>query len=151
AITLGLSPSGSQGFFDWDADLTAMGKLMGGSLPIGALGGREEILAVADPSRGTPVPDGSTFGAHPLSIAAGIASLRLMTPEVYARLGEVGQRVRDGVAEISQRCGIPELRATGAGQFVNVHWNPTEIRRYEDHLQCPRDIMRAIDRGMLWE
>jgi glutamate-1-semialdehyde 2,1-aminomutase len=151
AITLGLSPAGSQGFFGWDADLTAMGKLMGGSLPIGALGGREEILAVADPSRGTPVPDGSTFGAHPLSIAAGIASLKLMTPAVYARLREVGRRVRDGVAEIARRRGLPELSATGVGQFVNLHWNPAEVRRYEDHLACDRDVVRAVDRGMLWE
>src|SRR3546814_13858343 len=86
AAQLGLEP-----------DITAFGKIIGGGLPIGAIAGRPEIMAVFNPSKGQPaVAHAGTFTAHPLSMLAGAAAVAALTPAALHRLAAMGALARQG-------------------------------------------------------
>src|SRR5439155_20247449 len=75
-ISVRVARGGGQGKYGGDPDLTTLGKIMGGGLPIGAVGGRADIMALLDPSRGSPrLLSGGTFSGNPLSSVAGLASV----------------------------------------------------------------------------
>ena len=139
-ITLGLAPGGAQEIWGVVPDLTTMGKVVGGGLPIGLVGGRREIMELADPRRGSVVPNGHTFYAHPMSVAAGLAQLRLMTNDVYERLHERGDRVRAGVRKIATEVGV-DLQVTGVGHLFHLHWTAEEVVDYDAHYGCDRERM----------
>ena len=86
---------GAQGAFDVTPDMTTLGKIIGGGFPVGAVCGRAEVMAVFDPTRGTPpAPHGGTFNANPVTMAAGLVAMRLLTPEAFGRLDELGAKLR---------------------------------------------------------
>ena len=86
---------GAQGKYGGEPDLTTFGKIMGGGLPVGAVGGRAEIMSLLDPTEGPPkVLSGGTFSANPLTMVAGLASMYQMMPDVYERLDALGRRLR---------------------------------------------------------
>ena len=75
-----MSYRGAQGRYGGDPDLTAFGKIIGGGFPIGATGGRAEVMEVFDPgTRGPRIASGGTFSANPVSMTAGLATMRAMT------------------------------------------------------------------------
>lgn len=81
-------------------DLVALAKIIGGGFPIGAVGGRKEVMAVFDHTAGPRVRQSGTFNANPVSMAAGVAALRLMTREAYDRLDNLGEYFRDRVRRV---------------------------------------------------
>jgi len=144
-VTLTLSPGGAQQLLGVVPDLTAVGKVIGGGMGIGAVGGRRDIMALADPGASVaPVPTGTTFGGHPLAAAAGLAQLRMMEPKVYERLHELGARARAGVAAVAADTGAP-LSATGLGHLFNLHWNEDPIVTYDDHCRCDAQHLAGIE------
>jgi glutamate-1-semialdehyde 2,1-aminomutase len=148
-ITFGLGPGGAQERLGVVPDLTALGKIIGGGLPIGAVGGRRDLMAFADPTApGPTVSLGSTFAGHPLAVAAGLAQLDLLTPDVYAHLDRLGARFLDGVAAVRASTGTG-IAATGMGNLVHLHWNPDEITDYETHRRCRHDLLGAVTEGLL--
>lgn len=106
-ITFRLGYNGAQGRFGVDPDLTALGKVIGGGFPVGAVGGRREVMAVFDPTGGPPaVPHGGTFSANPMTMMAGIAALEDLTPEAFAHLEALAARFDAGVSACFARHGI---------------------------------------------
>ena len=94
-ITLRIARGGAQEYYGVVPDLTAMGKIVGGGLPVGAFGGRADIMelfAAGDPPL---VPHAGTFNGNPLTMAAGLVSLELLTPDAFARLAALGDYLRD--------------------------------------------------------
>ncbi|TIQ61323.1 MAG: aminotransferase class III-fold pyridoxal phosphate-dependent enzyme, partial [Mesorhizobium sp.] len=90
-ISFRLGWSGAQGLWGIEPDLTALGKIIGGGFPIGAVGGRADIMAVFDPTGGKPaLPHGGTFTANPVTMRAGLASMRALTKEGFAHLDRLG-------------------------------------------------------------
>lgn len=90
-------------------DLTTLGKVIGGGLPVGAFGGRADIV-----DRLTPDGDvfqAGTLSGNPLAMAAGIATLRLLNDDVYVHLEGLGKRLTDGMAEVFRRRGVPHVTA----------------------------------------
>jgi len=76
-----------------DPDLTALGKIIGGGFPVGAIGGHKEVMAVFDPSSGKPaLPHGGTFSANPVTMRAGLAAMELLDETAFARLDAIGRR-----------------------------------------------------------
>lgn len=117
-ISLRLGPEGAQGRYGVTPDMTALGKLIGGGLPVGAFGGRADIMAVTDPFGDMKVALAGTFNANPLTAAAGLAGLRLLTPEVHERIDRLGGRLRSGLAEAAEQSGVP-LRVEGGGSLTS--------------------------------
>jgi glutamate-1-semialdehyde 2,1-aminomutase len=148
-ITLTLAPGGAQELYGVTPDLTTMGKFIGGGMPIGAMGGREEIMAVNDPDSGrVHVPTGTSMGGHILAAVAGLTQLELMTPEVYARLHGIGEKFRQGVNDIGARLA-PNLQATGVGHLCNLHWVSGPVVTHRDHLSCDLGSLVGIDESLL--
>jgi len=89
---------GVQGVTSVTPDLTALGKVIGGGLPVGATGGKAEIMEVFDQTKKPlRVEHGGTYNANPLTMAAGLACMKQMTPAAYDRLDRLGDRLRDGL------------------------------------------------------
>ncbi|HEU0305140.1 MAG TPA: aminotransferase class III-fold pyridoxal phosphate-dependent enzyme, partial [Gaiellaceae bacterium] len=95
-------------------DLTTLGKIIGGGLPVGALGGREDVLALFDPREEGRIGHGGTFNANPMTMAAGLATLEELTPGVYDVLEGLAALVVEGVNERT------EASATAIGSLFRV-------------------------------
>lgn len=127
---------GAQGVFDVRPDLTTFGKIIGGGFPVGAVGGGADVMAVFDPRGGKPaVPHGGTFNANPVTMAAGLAAMRLMDEGAYARLDEMGETLRGGFRACLERAGVPGA-ITGVGSLFRIH--PTE-RAFVDYRSAVAD------------
>jgi glutamate-1-semialdehyde 2,1-aminomutase len=88
---------GAQGRYGLTPDLTTLGKIIGGGLPVGALGGRADVMALFDPRRDDRIGHGGTFNANPLTMAAGLATLAELTPDSFDALGALAGELEAGV------------------------------------------------------
>lgn len=150
-ISFRVGPSGAQGRYGGAPDLTAFGKVIGGGLPIGAVGGRAEIMALLDPARGpSKVISGGTYSGNPLSAAAGAAALCKLTPTAYQRLDALGRRMREGIDTILRAAG-EKAQASGDSSLFQVV--PTD-RPIANYRSVPRDAaadawLDRLHRGLL--
>jgi glutamate-1-semialdehyde 2,1-aminomutase len=132
-ISLRLGDGGAQEVHGVTPDLTAMGKIVGGGLPIGAIGGRRELMQLFNPDGREPVFHASTFSGNPLSMAAGLATFRQFTPAAREQLNSLGERLRAGFDRAFQRAGV-RGQALGAGSLVNLHLTDRPIGNARDSL-----------------
>jgi glutamate-1-semialdehyde 2,1-aminomutase len=115
-----LGAHGAQGAFGVRPDLTCLGKIIGGGMPIGAAGGRADIMAVFDPRPGHPaLPHGGTFNANPLAMTAGKAALTLLDQDAFHHLDGLGERLRDGMRRALTVAGVPGV-VSGRGSFASL-------------------------------
>jgi glutamate-1-semialdehyde 2,1-aminomutase len=129
-ITFRVGYHGAQGLFGIRPDLTTLGKIIGGGFPVGALGGRADVMAVFDPGRGKPaVPHGGTFNANPVTMAAGLAAMTLLDGGAFARLDELGAKLRGSVADCFKHAGV-EGSVTGVGSLFKIHPTTRELTDY---------------------
>jgi glutamate-1-semialdehyde 2,1-aminomutase len=143
-ICFRLGYGGVQGKLGITPDLTTFGKAIGGGFPIGAVGGNAAIMSVFDPSRGKPaVPHDGTFNANPVTMAAGLAAMELMTPEVYDRLDRLGERVRSDLNEAFALSDQPG-QVTGVGSLFKIHMTKTQITDYRSAYPS-QDQKRRFD------
>lgn len=108
-------------------DLTALGNIIGGGLPIGAFGGRADVMGLFDPTRPEPVYHGSTFGGNNLSLRVGLAALRTYGPGEVASLNELGEGLIRRLPEVGAEAGV-RLRTSGIGSLMFLHWGDGPIR-----------------------
>ncbi len=113
-ITLRAAVGGLQETYGIEGDLVVLGKLIGGGLPIGALGGRAELMDVFDPRRPDAVTQSGTFTANPLSMRAGAAALDHLDAAAIARIDALGEQLRTGLRELG-------YAVTGRGSLLKVH------------------------------
>jgi glutamate-1-semialdehyde 2,1-aminomutase len=133
-ITLRLSRGGAQEIFDIKPDLTALGKIIGGGLPVGGFGGRKEIMQLFSPEQPHFMWHASTFSGNPLTMAAGIAALEELTPEVFGRLNALGNSLRERFNKAFQENAI-RGQATGLGSLINLHFTDQPIYNARDSIQ----------------
>ncbi|BBK29851.1 glutamate-1-semialdehyde 2,1-aminomutase [Stella humosa] len=125
-----LSHAGAHPLFDLEPDLVTLGKVIGGGLPIGAVTGRRDIMAMFDARPGKPaVPHGGTFTANPVTMAAGLASLRQLDHAAYDHLNGLGERLRQGLTTAFAQAGIP-AQVTGMGSLFRVHPHARAVSDY---------------------
>jgi glutamate-1-semialdehyde 2,1-aminomutase len=134
-ISLRLAPGGAQSLYGVDADLTTMAKIIGGGLPVGAFGGKGEIMELCNPTRAGHVPHYGSFNGNPATMAGGVAAMELYTPDEYDRINALGDRLREGVNALGADLGLA-VQATGMGSLLNVHL-------VDGPIQCKRDVGRA--------
>lgn len=126
-ISLRLAMGGAQDRYGVVPDMTALGKLIGGGLPVGAFGGRADIMAVTDPLGDMKVALAGTFNANPMTAAAGVAGLRLLTPEVCEWIDHLGRALREGLSAAVVERGLP-LRVEGGGSLLTLACDPEVTR-----------------------
>ena len=124
---------GAQSYYGVTPDLTAMGKIIGGGLPIGAIGGREDIMRVFHPDEPTPVMHASTFSGNPLSMAAGAAAMHQLNPQNIDHVNALGEHFRSGVGQTFADHGI-RGQATGLGSLSNIHLTDQPINDARDSI-----------------
>lgn len=128
-VTFPVAYGGAQALYDVTPDLTTLGKVIGGGLPVSAVGGRADIMDLleADAHEGVaPLSIMATFGGNSAALAAGISCLERLTPDVHDQLTARGARIRDRISELGRTYDVP-LHATGAGNLIGVHWSRDRV------------------------
>ncbi|HTH99463.1 MAG TPA: aspartate aminotransferase family protein [Acidisoma sp.] len=143
-ISFRLGHAGAQGLWGVEADLTTFGKIMGGGFPVGALGGRVDVMAVFDPTSGKPaVPGGGTFSANPVTMRAGLAAMELLDEAAFVRLGHMGDHLRHGIERLLHDHGIRGC-ATGRGSLLQVHLSDRPLRDYRSARPEAAEARRLV-------
>jgi glutamate-1-semialdehyde 2,1-aminomutase len=125
-ITFRLSLGGYQKICSVEPDLTAFGKIIGGGLPIGAFGGREDVMEMFSPRRAHPMHHSGTFNGNAVTMAAGIAAMREIDDALITRINALGERLREGIQEVFDQNGI-RGQVTGFGSLMNVHFSSRKV------------------------
>ncbi|WP_040211108.1 glutamate-1-semialdehyde 2,1-aminomutase [Clostridium polynesiense] len=125
-----LSISGAQGYYDIKPDLTIFGKIIGGGMPVGAYGGRRDIMEQISPV-GT-VYQAGTLSGNPIAMAAGKKELEILrdNPQIYTHLNKLGSYYRKELKEILKRRGL-NYSITGVGSLSCLFFTDTEVKDYE--------------------
>jgi glutamate-1-semialdehyde 2,1-aminomutase len=118
-ITLRLAVGGAQQMFEVEPDLTMMGKIIGGGTPVGALGGKADLMKLFDPHGEKPMWHSGTFNGNPLTCAAGVASLGELTEERIARMEQQAGRVRAAFERTGKDAGVP-FSIRHVGSLLNI-------------------------------
>jgi glutamate-1-semialdehyde 2,1-aminomutase len=141
-ITLRLGYGGNQKEVGVMPDLTAMGKIIGGGFPVGAVGGRAEIMSVFDPSRGKPLlTHAGTFNANPITMAAGRRMLELLTPEEFDRINRLGATARSELVRMFKEEDVP-AQITGKGSLFNIAFYHQPVTSYRSvHRESARSAV----------
>ena len=159
-ISLRLAPGGAQSLYGVEADLTTMAKIIGGGLPVGAFGGRGEIMELCNPSKEGHMPHYGSFNGNPATTAGGLAAMELYTPDEYDRINALGDRLREGVNALGPELGLA-IQATGTGSLLNIHLVDGPIRTKRDvgradplqarllHLACLNEGLFPAGRGLM--
>ncbi len=123
-------------------DLTAMGKIIGGGLPVGAFGGKTEIMDHLAPLG--PVYQAGTLSGNPLAMAAGIASLRLLKDsDPYEKLDEMGRQISLGLSNLAKERGI-ELQVPQVGSMFCLFFNDRQVTQFEDAIASKHDRFNSF-------
>ena len=150
-LTLRLAAGGYQDVLGVRPDLTTMGKIIGGGLPVGAFGGREEVMSLFDPRLPDHLHHSGTFNGNLMTIAAGSVALDLLTQDEIHRINTLGERLADGLRRLfAQR---QELGAVvlNCGSLVHVNFGTEgEVRTYSD-LNLDSPLMAAFHLAALAE
>jgi len=141
-----VSRCGWHGLDPVDADLWTFGKVMGGGLPAAAFGGRTEIMERLAPAG--PVYQAGTLSGNPLACAAGLASLRLATPQAYATLDRIAGTVAKLATEALSRAGVPHRLST-AGNMFSIFFTDTDVRDYAGAKTQDTSAYRAFFHALL--
>jgi glutamate-1-semialdehyde 2,1-aminomutase len=150
-IAFRVAYGGAQSVLGVTPDMTTLGKIIGGGFPVGAVVGRAKVLEVTAPTAGSRVTHAGTFNANPITLAAGKATLNLLTSDALSTLNARGQSVRDELADICS--GLP-LRVTGAGSLFKISATGEEIRNYRNSVTADRSwegyaSLELLNRGFL--
>lgn len=138
---------GAQAYFDIDPDLTTMGKVIGGGLPVGAYGGKKEIMEMISPAG--PVYQAGTLSGNPLAMAAGYTTLKLLSRSgAYDELAAKSKRLADGFKEAAAERGIAAF-STHIGGMFGCFFTDVEVVNYETAKTCDLDRFAKYFREML--
>ncbi len=132
-----LAHAGAHTLFGLEPDLIALGKIIGGGLPVGAVAGPADRMAIFDHTRGTPaVAHGGTFSANPLTMVAGLATLGAYDAAAVDRLGRLGETLRGRINAAFAAAGVP-AQVTGLGSLFRLHLTAEPIRDYRSSHPTP--------------
>ncbi|MEN8243891.1 MAG: glutamate-1-semialdehyde 2,1-aminomutase [Thermodesulfobacteriota bacterium] len=142
-----VSLGGAQALYNIKPDLTTLGKIIGGGLPVGAYGGKKEIMDQIAPEG--PVYQAGTLSGNPLAMAAGIATLaELNKPGVYAELDQKAAFLTDGIRDAAQASGIP-VQVGRVGSVFGMFFNDKPVNNISDAKTCDLDRFTRYYNAML--
>lgn len=139
---------GAQAHYDVEPDLTCLGKIIGGGMPVGAFGGRGEIMEKLAPTG--PVYQAGTLSGNPIAMAAGLACLHeIAQPGVHQRLTELTDMLADGLCEKAREAGIPFVVNHVGGMFGLFFTDAPAVTCYQDVMNCDVERFKKFFHLML--
>ncbi|CAG9619524.1 glutamate-1-semialdehyde 2,1-aminomutase [Sutcliffiella rhizosphaerae] len=126
----------AQGYYGITPDLTCLGKVIGGGLPVGAYGGKAEIMAQVAPSG--PIYQAGTLSGNPLAMTAGYETLSQLTPETYKAFAKKADRLEEGINALGEKYNVP-VTVNRAGSMIGFFFNDEKVVNY--------DIAKSSDLG----
>ncbi|NOX43005.1 MAG: glutamate-1-semialdehyde 2,1-aminomutase [Gammaproteobacteria bacterium] len=143
-----VSLGGAQEYYGITPDMTTLGKVIGGGLPVGAFGGKEEIMQQVAPLG--PIYQAGTLSGNPVSMAAGLATLNLISkPGFHDQLSQTAEKLVNGLAEVAKSAGIPMTTNQVGGMFGFFFSEESNITRFNQVTQCNIDRFKLFFHGML--
>jgi glutamate-1-semialdehyde 2,1-aminomutase len=150
-VSFRVAYGGGEEHFGVVPDLTILGKVIGGGFPLGAFGGRRDVMALFDPSAGRPgIPHPGSLNANPVSLSAGIATLELLTRDAIGAINRRGERLRGRMREVFGEAGIA-VELTGLGSLFGIHLAPYPVRDFRDTLDEDAALRHRIFLGLFNE
>ena len=143
-----LARGGAQELFGITPDLSCFGKIIGGGLPVGAFGGRSEIMDCLAPLG--PVYQAGTLSGNPLAMAAGLASLTRLTPATYQQLEQAGAQLEAGMRALSRALSIP-MTFNRVGSMFCGYFSGEPIWNLSDAMRSDRTLFARFFHGMIEE
>ncbi|GGY83317.1 glutamate-1-semialdehyde 2,1-aminomutase [Marinobacter zhanjiangensis] len=145
-----VSLGGAQGHYGITPDLTALGKVIGGGLPVGAFGGKREIMEHISPLG--PVYQAGTLSGNPLAMTAGLTTLNLISEEgFHDRLTEKTQALCEGFRQAAKNTGIPLTVQSAGAMFGLFFTDEPEVSRFDQVMNCDVERFKTFFQGMLKE
>jgi glutamate-1-semialdehyde 2,1-aminomutase len=141
-----LGTGGAQKWSGVIPDLTCLGKIIGGGLPVGAYGGREDLMSLVAPAG--PVYQAGTLSGNPLAMTAGLWCLKHLSKSVYRDMARLAARLTEGLADAARRADVP-LQIQGIGSMVTPFFTTVPVRDYQSALKSDTTRYAAFFKGML--
>jgi glutamate-1-semialdehyde 2,1-aminomutase len=145
-----IAPGGARERFGVTADLTTLGKVIGGGLPVALYGGRRDVMERIAPSG--PVYQAGTLSGNPLAMAAGLATLSALTPALHSRIEKRTATLVEGLQKIAEDLGVP-FTAGHAGSMWGFFFSGNPVRNFSDAKSSDVELFRrffhaALERGV---
>jgi glutamate-1-semialdehyde 2,1-aminomutase len=140
------APGGAQSLFDVRPDLTCLGKIIGGGLPVGAYGGRADIMSLVAPAG--PVYQAGTLSGNPVAMTAGLWALKRLSPKLYRDLARRGAVLAGGLAAAARDAGVP-LQVNAFGSLLTPFFTGSPVRDYASALRSDTSAYATFFSAML--
>jgi glutamate-1-semialdehyde 2,1-aminomutase len=140
------APGGAQAVYGVRPDLTCLGKIIGGGLPVGAYGGRADLMELVAPAG--PVYQAGTLSGNPLAMAAGIWSLGQLTPHLFTHLRALGARLAGGLADAAREAGVA-LQVNVSGSLLTPFFTDRPVCNFQSATSASTARYAAFFRGMI--
>ena len=139
---------GAQSIYNVTPDLTMLGKVIGGGMPVGAFGGKTKIMDHLSPDG--PVYHAGTLSGNPIAMTAGLTTLNLLAePEFFVRLSATTHKLVFGITEIAKETGVPMTANELGGMFGLFFTNVTQVTRHEQVVNSNKEHFNKFFNGML--
>ncbi|MFB6210155.1 MAG: aspartate aminotransferase family protein [Halobacteriales archaeon] len=150
-VSFRLAHGGAHDAFDLDPDLVAYGKVIGGGFPVGAFGGRRDIMADYDPrGGGADIVHSGTFNANPVTAAAGLAALERFSTDEVARLNRLTEDLADRARDVIDDHGL-DIQVNQVGSLFKIYLTSEPVTDYRSAHASPTDLERTIFMELLTE
>lgn len=146
-VTGRLSLGGAQKFYGVTPDLTTMGKIIGGGTPVGAFGGKQEIMQMYDP-REKKMYHSGTFNGNAVTMAAGLATMKAYNQDAVDYVNGLGTLFKEGVLKIYDKLGL-NMKISGTGSIYNILFTDKEVKNYRDVASAHEELNKVLYMSLL--
>ena len=141
-VTGRLSTGGAQKHYGVTPDITSLGKIIGGGTPVGAFGGKEEIMKMYDP-REKKMYHSGTFNGNAITMAAGLATMKAYDENAVTYINNLGTMFKNGMLKIYDRLGL-DMKISGAGSLYNILFTNIDVKNYRDVASAHEELNKIL-------